>query len=402
MSSTSDPLAAFDASSSAIGYAYQLRIALARAWELKATGIDWSVCVEGRDDVEASTSEGTSLEQHKQHSQAGTLTDKDVDLWKTLRIWATGLVSGVIEPETTQFLLVTSALIAPGTVAAYLQAEDRDHTEALRLLELAASSTNNKALKASVESWKKLDDYQKERLIAQTRIIGNSPNIEDVRKTLEEQAGYAVKNSQRSAFIDYLEGWWFNRCIQSLRADETIPISGEEFDANYHSIKDRFHKDSLPVYDQLKSLKLDSVDRFASHCFVRQLELSEIGSKRILTAVKDYLRAGSQRSAWIRQKLIWPHDIDAYEQELIEAWTIVFDREVDTIGENATRKKKKSAAAAIYTWVEDAVAKPMRSDIPETFLTRGSLHILADEKRVGWHPDYLELLEEALEPLVES
>jgi hypothetical protein len=397
-----DALAPFDASSSAIGYAYQLRIALARALELKGSGIDWTVCVEGRDDVESTTPDGSILEQHKQHEASGTLGDQDVDLWKTLRIWSTGVAGKVIDTESTHLLFVTTARVNPGTAAAHLQAENRNPGAALGLLESAAKKTKNKSLEKAITAWDKLEMREKELLLRQVRVISSAPNIDTVRQTLEKLAGYAVKDSHRSSFIDYLEGWWFNRCIQSLRAADPVPISGEEFDAHYHRIKERFIEDSLPVYDDIKTHNVYDIGEFVSHCFVRQLKLSEIGSARILHAIRDYLRAGAQRSSWIRQKLLLPQQIDSYEQDLVEAWEIVFDREVDTIGEDATLEKKKAAAAAIYRWVEDAVAPPLRAGIPEAFLTRGSLHILSDDGRVGWHPNYRDLLHDALEPLVQA
>jgi hypothetical protein len=35
-------------------------------------------------------------------------------------------------------------------------------------------------------------------------------------------------------------------------------------------------------------------------------------------------------------------------------------------------------------------------------MTRGSLHLLADDRRVGWHPDFEARLQELLEPVVEG
>jgi hypothetical protein len=31
-------------------------------------------------------------------------------------------------------------------------------------------------------------------------------------------------------------------------------------------------------------------------------------------------------------------------------------------------------------------------------MTRGSFHILADELRVGWHPEFMDRLQQVLEP----
>jgi hypothetical protein len=400
MPSDPDALKPFDASASAIGYAFQLRVALERAWELKGTGLDWSICIEGRDDVEHTTTDGSTLEQHKQHADATPMTDNNVDLWKTLRIWCTGVSAGVIDLKSTDLLLITSSEIAVGSAASLLQRDDRDPGAALSLLQAAAKSSTNKTLTKSMEAWNALSQPEQIQLLECMTVVGESPNIEMVHDRLLKIAGYAVKDEYRAAFVEYLEGWWFNRCIESLRADDSTPVSGEEFDASYHRIKDQFNAENLPIDDQVRSFTVSDIGELASRCFVRQLQLSEIGSKRILTAVRDYLRASSQRSMWLRQKLVWPQELNRYEAALIEAWEIVFDREVDSLGEDATLEKKKAAAAAIYRWVEDAAAPPLRPRIPDAFLTRGSLHILADDRRVGWHPDYRDLVEEVIGPLV--
>lgn len=402
MPSNSDPLKQFDASASALGYAYQLRVALARAWELKGTGLEWSICVEGRDDVEYTTDEGSTLEQHKQHGTPGTVGDKNPDLWKTLRIWSTGISANVIDIETTDLMFMTSSVIEAETAAFFLRTQGRNPQAALELLDKAAGEIENKKLSKALVAWSALSKPQRLELLDRVTVIGESPDIESVRETLLKGAGYAVKDDHRSAFVEYLEGWWFRRCIESLRADEAIPISGQEFDAAYHRIKDQFHEDNLPIDDEVRSFAVADVGELATRCFVRQLQLSEIGAKRILTAVRDYLRASTQRSMWLRQKLVWPQELNAYEERLVEAWEIVFDREVDNIGKEATGEKKRAAAAAIYTWVEDAVAPSLRPRIPDAFLTRGSLHILADGGRVGWHPDYRELVENVLGPLVRA
>lgn len=392
-----DALAPFDASSSAIGYAYQLRVALARALELKSTGVDWAVCVEGKDDVELSKPNETVLEQHKQHGINGQLSDKAVDLWKTLRIWSIAVRSGLVDVRNTHFLLVTSLSIKDGTAAALLRKDKRNPKVALSLLETAARTSQNKSLSKAIDDWNKLDLEVKELLLDRVRIIDSSPNIIAVREALEGLAGYAVSEAQKSSFVDYLEGWWFDRCVKSLQSADVLPISGVEFDAAYHRIRERFLADSLPVYDQIKSLSVGEVGQFSSHCFVYQLKFGEVGSKRIIHAVRDYLRAGAQRSSWIREKLLLPQHIDYYEQELIEAWEIIFDRELDSFGSDPTADEKKAAAATVYRWVEDALAPPMRNGIPEPFLIRGSLHILADDGRVGWHPDFRQLITNLVE-----
>jgi hypothetical protein len=44
----------------------------------------------------------------------------------------------------------------------------------------------------------------------------------------------------------------------------------------------------------------------------------------------------------------------------------------------------------------------LRERFDEPFVTRGTLHELADRLSVGWHPDFVARLEELLAPAVED
>ena len=99
------------AAQSAAGYLYQARLALAEGlrYAYAESGID--IAVEKLDDV-SFEKRGSALEllQTKHHlKKAGNLTDKSVDLWKTLRVWAEAAKSDSSLPGLTRFALVTTA-----------------------------------------------------------------------------------------------------------------------------------------------------------------------------------------------------------------------------------------------------------------------------------------------------
>jgi len=45
------------------------------------------------------------------------------------------------------------------------------------------------------------------------------------------------------------------------------------------------------------------------------------------------------------------------------------------------------AGRAILKWAEDAHV-PIRSGVNVPWVCRGSLHMLAEDLRLGWHPDF--------------
>ena len=54
------------------------------------------------------------------------------------------------------------------------------------------------------------------------------------------------------------------------------------------------------------------------------------------------------------------------------------------------------AARQLYRWAEQDAVFAIRRAVDEPFVTRGSLQILADLRRVGWHPKFVERLRELL------
>ncbi|MGW4750254.1 hypothetical protein ACWEPR_36265 [Streptomyces sp. NPDC004290] len=90
MSNKTDP---FEASAAALGYLYQLRMALLACVEQLQTGLDWTVAIEAGDDIESVSGDSTEWWQLKHRAPGTRMTDASSDLWKTLRIWATAVAN---------------------------------------------------------------------------------------------------------------------------------------------------------------------------------------------------------------------------------------------------------------------------------------------------------------------
>jgi hypothetical protein len=158
-------------------------------------------------------------------------------------------------------------------------------------------------------------------------------------------------------------------------------------------LRESFRQDSLPIDDDLLAFDLDEATQaaHADSMFVRQLEIITAGKKRIAAAVRDYYRAFEQRSRWLRDDLLLVGDLSRYERTLIEEWELVFEGVKDALGETAAEDAKQKAAHEVLRWAE-TVSLPIRPSVTTPFVTRGSLHMLADEARLGWHPDFQDRL----------
>jgi hypothetical protein len=178
MSDQNDP---FEASAAAVGYLYQLRMALLFCVEQLETGLDWSVAVEAGDDIEVQRDDSTGWWQLKHRAPGTRMTNASTDLWKSLRIWATAARQRVDLGQTDLFLL-TTAVTPEGTAAYHLRPRDignaRDETKALQLLEDARSTSTNKTNKAAYGAWDALDGAQRRSLLARIQVLDSGSDID--------------------------------------------------------------------------------------------------------------------------------------------------------------------------------------------------------------------------------
>ena len=118
----------FSAADSALGYLYQVRVALLWSLRRARAGADFVVSLETLDDVTFETLLATGpkadeLLQTKHHRKTeASLTDASGDLWKSLRVWFEGRANNAIPSDAALCLLTTGA--APKDGAAWLLRND--------------------------------------------------------------------------------------------------------------------------------------------------------------------------------------------------------------------------------------------------------------------------------------
>jgi hypothetical protein len=389
---------AFSAADSLVGYLYQMRVALLWSLQRLPAGADFVVSVETLDDVAFETKGGTPQElvQTKHHrNREANLTDASPDLWKSLRIWFEAAEAGQVIPGTSLYLL-TTALAAAGSVASHLRKTNRDVAAALSALASTAQSSTNKANEAAYAAFLKAAPARRQALMNTVVVIDAAPTMAGTDQDLRTLIFYAVERKHREAFLERLEGWWTRRVLRQL-VTPGDRILAEEIEAQMADLREQFKQEALPIDEDLLHFTLDEATHVAhaGSTFVRQIELTKASKQRIAAVIRDYYRAFTQRSRWQREELVYIGEVGQYERRLVEAWDLVFLAMKDEIGDAATDDAKIQAARRVLTWAEQCVI-PIRPRVTEPFFTRGSLHMLADEQRVGWHPEFRDRLAELL------
>jgi hypothetical protein len=386
----------FSATDSALGYLYQVRLALLSSLQRLARDEVFAVYLETLDDVvfgqDGSAPELLQLKHHR--DRAANLTDASSDLWKSFRVWMEGRVNGNI-PLDAQLCLITTSSIGRDSSASYLMLENRNEVEALKQLKVTATTSTNKTNEPAYGLFRSLSPDAQTALISSITILPNAPNIGDVSDSLRVQARLVVRRNHLDSFLTRLEGWWYRRAVEQLIALDTPPILSNEIESAIDDLREQFKSDALPVDLDILEAEVDST-AYEDRVFVQQVKLAGIGNRRILAAIRDYYRAFAQRSRWVREDLLLIGELDSYEQLLKEEWELQFDRVADELGDEVAEDAKRAAAQEIYTWVEKS-CYPIRPQVQHPSMTRGSFHILSDKLKVGWHPEFMQRLQQVLE-----
>lgn len=382
-------ISTFGAAPSMVGYLYQVRLALLWAIRRSRTS-DFVVSLETLDDVSFEVGGEPLAVLQAKHSLKATanLTDLSAELWKTLRVWLVGLASGEIPLGTARFLITTAAA-APGSACAVLGIEgrDRDVAEAAKRLKHAATSSTNSELKPAFEAYLALDEAEREALLAQIYVIPSQPDAVEITEQLQSEL-YHVSLNHQELSVQMLEGWWFKRVLNELVHPEG-GIPRAEIDAQISDIQESLKPDALPIDEDLDALMiaLEQLPEFADRPFYKQVELVSGSQLRIRNAITSYLQAFRQRSAWTRHDLLFDADLDKYDKRLQAEWELQYGQVCDELGADATDAAMAQAGRALLKWAEDAHIF-IRSGVNVPWVCRGSLHMLAEDMRVGWHPQF--------------
>lgn len=387
----------FSATDSVLGYLYQVRLALLSSLQRLAKDEFFAVYLETLDDV-VFEQDGSALEllQLKHHcNRAANLTDASPDLWKSFRVWMEGLANRSI-PEDARLYLITTSNIGEGSSASYLMIENRNEAEALKKLQETAATSTNQTNEPAYRLFRSLSPDAQATLVRAITIFPNAPSIGDVSEALRIQARLSVKRNHLDSFLTRLEGWWYKRAVGQLISPDTPPILSNEIESEIDDLREQFKLDALPIDQDILNEEIDTTI-YEDRVFVRQVKLAGVGNRRILAAIRDYYRAFEQRSRWIREDLLLVGELDSYEKLLREEWELQFDRVADELGDDLAEEAKRTAAQQIYAWVEQS-CYPIRPQVKHPSLTRGSFHILSDCLKIGWHPEFMQHLQQVLEP----
>lgn len=384
----------------AVGYLYQCEYALLALVEQARRDPTRALGLEIIDDVHfESSGTPTELLQTKHHvGRAADLSDRSTDLWRTLAAWldALELVDGPVPALT----LATTQVASTGAVALLRHGPDRDADGARVLLEtIAGEDPGNQATAGARRSFLALAPSRRSEIVDAITVQDATVDAAALDAELLGTLFPAPPPGREVVFLALLKGYWHGVALKLLMGD-LDRFSGEDLQVLIDDLLGQLRDDNLPVDPAIALLPFVAADAaaFAGRPFVVQLQLIALQDDVLWRHIRDYHRAYTQRSQWLRHHLIGLPELERYERRLTEEWELAFHTMCAELQADTPEIDRQRSGRELLQAMANRALVRLRERFDEPFVTRGTLHELADRRGVGWHPDFVARLEELLAP----
>jgi hypothetical protein len=383
-----------DAAASAIGYRFQVQWAFLELLRGSREQPDRVLALELLDDVDWADDAGPGeLLQVKHHLKEASLTDRSVDLWRTLQVWMD--FPPAHRDDGPLLGIVTTAVAPDGTAAALLQNDDaRDPLSAKKLLDAAAEKAESETTKAARRRWLSLPDSVRESMVDRIRVFASVGGIETLEEQIRAELRFALPPNGAEEFLGLVHRWWERVSLQLLLR-QLSGISAADARDEVQRIRNQFADDTLPTLVQLSDIdELALFDAHKSRPFVQQLQWVKVSTVNLRKAVADYHRAVTQTTRWMDTNLLNPNEYQDFEDRLVDEWERAFANMIEDLGEDPDEAACVEMGRKLFRALQDSSTVTIRKMYSEPFYAAGARHSLADDMKLGWHRDWVARVEQ--------
>lgn len=381
------------AAPSALGYYYQALYALDLL--LRDQSDEALVYLETLDDIEQQSTNAVSLHQLKYSGTAKPVTIKDADFWKTLRIWIPIFLDA--NDFTPRFFYVTTRPLHKNSPLRTLMDQSTERCQLYEaLVQEAQRFTSRQGADNSTPKFRGCEmflDLGKALGSLFLDRIQICPTAFAPADALARVESYLVHipASDRCKVAERLVEWWDTQAFRSLN-NPPHPIHKIEVQKRITNLIQDLSETRL--FDDFSARLPDDVWEEVTDVMVSQIRLVDGFNSHIERAAREMWRARSQRGRWMADEVGFSAELSEYDRELVQEWSdrhsVVRD-EAETQDAAAQRHAGRRLLEWSHTQAPQEV-RPIRPDWTPYFLVRGTYQLLADEKYVGWHPRYDQLL----------
>lgn len=390
-----------EAGASALGFYYQAHYALLSL--LRHSTDDSAVSIERLDDVQLEVNGQHLLIQlkHSLSKRPPPISLSSTALWKTIKAWIDTLPS--VSLASTRFHLIAVGAIPDGSpLLSLLEGNTDRHSllmamteEAKRVVDRRATSTKRPLPYADrapgCEAFLALSDSGRLNLLRQIEITPNSPDITQIEALIVQQLKLTPVEYRPSVTKRLVE-WWSLQVVHSLCGMRDRAISFTELQHMLMEIESDLVEDNLSwEFEDAMFPPGHSPHRMLE----RQIALVNGSKVDLKRSTRDQWRAHGQRSSWVSDNPSMKLKVAKYDSRLIEYWSDLHEQ-MALDCEDKDEAIKRESGLQLLRWAYDEAPKNVEpiSTPSRHFYIRGTYQTLSIDRRVGWHPDYINLLED--------
>jgi hypothetical protein len=259
--------------------------------------------------------------------------------------------------------------------------------EVLRLFEEGSpfSSAVSDTLRPYLTKVFETDQSLVSRIISRFKLVfGSGSPISDLEPLMKRAL---VPEDMLDDAIRYTLGWVKEKTDLLLEKGLPANITVEEFRKDLISFERAHDKRTiLRSYAQEPS-QSDIENDLKFRKYVRQLEIIEADDNQKMRAVKDYLLSSADRTLWSSKGLVHQNSFNGFESKLIRIWENL-KQKTEIVLKDRTAVER---GMYLYSDCGNQELQLERLEVPAHF-TPGSFHALADDLKIGWHPEYRKTL----------
>ncbi|AYF32699.1 hypothetical protein CUU95_02160 [Vreelandella alkaliphila] len=395
---------AHSADASALGFLYQSQWALLRLWNEES--YEAAVYIETLDDVVLEANGQTILEQlkHSLLKNPPAITLASVNLWKTLKAWIDVLPD--LDLSNTSLHLVTVADISPTSPLRDLLDDSKNREGLLNALQEEAHRVIHERNDAKAngekrlphknrapgcESFLNLSDDMQATIISRVQLKPAQKNICQIEEELARRlTAVPVKDQPNVARL--MVEWWSRQIIHAHCGKRSKAIHRFELVQKHAEIVADIKHDQL--VDHFSAAL--PPDTYKSHPMVEnQINLVNASKGWLQRVITNEWRSRESRSRWVNENPTWQEKISYYDRRLQEEWSYVHEDMCEECSEKTNEEKEKKGHELLKWSFYKApeIIEPIAPTVISPSYVRGTYQVLSISGKVGWHPDYLSLLE---------
>lgn len=347
-----------------------------------------SVSLEHLDDVAVHYgNDSILLEQTKSALKQNPVSDWANDLWKCFANWQSNVSSGSVKTSTTHFQLYVTPVKSGKKVVALSEAVTSEQVEKV-VQKISFSLTKMAEPPACLpylQIFLDLTPVQRIALIERfTFISTDSDPIDPIRALIAPTVA--------ANLVDPLCHFAVGRAKESvdrlIREGAAPMLDGDDFKKEFRHFVQKNNLPGLLVPFTTDPPEGVVTALLATHpTFVKQLDLVRVSDDERVRAVSDFLRAAADKSTWAEAGLIFDNGLKAWDAELTRRHGLIRGEVSDIHSE------KDAMVRGRIVYRQSAQMQPSLEGqaVPGHFI-HGCLNDLADAKKIGWHPNFDELL----------